>query len=117
MNSVTSLASGSLSGWDFLIAGIIVLFVEYVIKAIFKDEKYKTVWKWSSVVLGVIVYVVLSFIQKQPWYTAAYHGAVVGLTAMGSYDIILKTMKSKGTAALTDTNKAIEEAINKKEAK
>lgn len=101
-----------LSGWDFLIAGLIVLFVEFVIKRIFKDgDKYKIVWKISPVVLGAIVYVVFSLIQKGEWYTAIIHGVVVGLTAMGSYDIILKTMKEAGTKSLNDTNNAVKEAV------
>ena len=112
MNSIITLAAERLSGWDFLIAGLIVLFVEYVIKYFFKDgDKYGFVWKLSPVVIGAIVYLILAFVQKGVWYTSLAHGLLVGLTSMGSYDIILKTIKESGKKGIEDTNKALEEAL------
>ena len=82
-----------LTGWDFLIIGLTVLFVEFVVKLIFKDEKYKLVWKLSPIVIDAIVYVVIALISKGTWYTALIHGIAAGLAAMGSYDVILKTLR------------------------
>ncbi len=100
-----------LTGWDFLIIGLTVLFVEFVVKLIFKDEKYKLVWKLSPIVIDAIVYVVIALISKGTWYTALIHGIAAGLAAMGSYDVILKTMKESGIKSLTDTNEAVKKAI------
>lgn len=112
MNAIISLAAERLTGWDFLVAGIIVLFTEYVIKNIFKDgEKFKFIWKLAPVVIGAVVYVVLAFAQKGVWYTALAHGLFVGLTAMGSYDILLKTMKESAIKSVEDANNKAKEAI------
>lgn len=105
-----------LSGWDFLVAGLIVVFVEFVIKNIFKDgDKFKVVWKLSPVVLGIAVYLILAITQKSEILTGLVHGLGVGLTSMGSYDLILKAMKESGTKSLSDTNNAVKEAIEGKE--
>ncbi len=104
-----------MSGWDFIIAFVIVLFDEYPIKTwIFKkDEKYKVLYKVVPIVLGVIGYLVYALITKSPWYMGLYHGAIVGLASMGCYDVILKTGKKKGLDGIKDMNKAIEEEIKK----
>lgn len=114
MNQIISLAAEKLSGWDFIVAGIIVIAVEYCIKPLFKSTSEKTqsiVSKLSPIVLGALVYLVLAFIQKGTWYTSLAHGLLVGLTSMGSYDVILKTMKESGLKSVTDTNEAVQKAI------
>lgn len=111
-----SLLAGQLSGWDFLIAGLIVLFVEYPIKTWICKSSEKLVWvyKWSPVVLGMIVYLVLALVQKTPVLTGIVHGLGVGFASMGSYDLILKTMKESGLKSIESTNEAVKEAIEKK---
>lgn len=114
MNSLTSFAAERLSGWDFLIAGIIVLIVEYAVKLIFKKASEKTwniVMKVSPPVLGMIGYLAIALVQKQSISTSVLHGLFVGLTAMGSYDVILKTMKETGSKSMTDANTAVEKAL------
>ena len=107
------LLSGQLSGWDFLIAGLIVMFVEFVVKLIFKQ---KAVTKIAPIVLGAVVYLVLGFINGGVWYSQIFHGLIVGLAAMGSYDLLLKTMKEGLTADAKDLNEKAKSAIiDKKE--
>lgn len=112
MNEIIGLAAEKLTGWDFLIAGLIVLFTEYVIKNVFKDgDKFKFIWKLAPVAIGAVIYVILAFIQKGVWYTSLAHGLLVGLTSMGSYDIILKTIKEAGVKSIQDANEALKKAI------
>lgn len=105
-----------LSGWDFLIAGLIVVFVEFVVKKIFKDgDKFYVVWKLTPIVLGVAAYIILAVTQKTEILTGLVHGLGVGLAAMGSYDLILKAMKEAGTKSIEETNEAVKKAIEGKE--
>jgi hypothetical protein len=110
------LLAGQLSGWDFLIAGFIVLFVEFPIKTWIckKSENLWWLYKWAPVVLGAITYVVMALIQGTPWLTGAVHGLGVGFAAMGEYDLILKTMKQQGLKSATDMNEAVKKAIEEK---
>ena len=111
MNELLTLTSDKLSGWDFLIAGIIVLAVEYIVKLAFKkaNENVQTIAaKVAPVILGAVIYLVISLVEKSTVTTALLHGIFVGLTAMGSYDIILKTIKENG---LSEANTKIEEAL------
>jgi len=113
-----ALSAETLTGWDFLVAGLIVLFTEFVIKPLFKNTSEKTqniVMKVAPVLLGGIVYLVLALVSKSAtWHAGLIHGAAVGLAAMGSYDLILKTIKEAGMKGLKDTNEALKEAITKK---
>lgn len=114
MNQIISIAAEKLSGWDFIVAGLIVLAVEYCIKPLFRSTSEKTqniVNKLSPIVLGAVIYLLLAVIQKGTWYTSLAHGLLVGLTSMGSYDVILKTMKDSGLKSVTDTNDAVKKAI------
>lgn len=117
MEQIFTLAAEKLSGWDFIIAGIIVCTVEYCIKPFFKNVSEKTwniVVKLAPIVLGAVFYLVLALIQKGVWYTSLAHGLLVGLASMGNYDAILKTMKSCGKKSITDTNEAVKKAIEEK---
>lgn len=108
-----TLSAERLTGWDYLVAGLIVLFIEFIIKKIFSDKKYEPVWKFGCIILGAVFYLILSIIQKGVWYTSMIHGIFVGLTAMGSYDAILAAMLNSGKKSIEDANKAVEEAIKK----
>jgi len=104
----------TLTGWDFLIAGLIVFFIEYPIKTWICKGSEKLAWLYNKVlpvVLGVGVYIVMALIQGTPWLNGALHGGVVGLASMGSYDLILKTMKEQGNKSAKETNEAVKKAI------
>lgn len=108
------LCSERLTGWDFLIAGLIVLFVEYVVKLVVSkssEKIQKIVFKVSPVAIGLVLYILFAVFQKTDITTSALHGLFVGLTAMGSYDIILKTIKEAGVKGLEDVNQKVKEAI------
>lgn len=114
---ITSLTSGQLTGWDFLIAGIIVCITEWLFKPLLKkvpEKTYDMIIRIIPIVLCLVFYVVLFFIQKNgAWYTSALHGIVVGLTSMGSYEVILETVKKAGLKGITDVNNAIKDALEK----
>lgn len=111
-----NILTGQLSGWDFLIAGLIVLFVEFPVKTwICKgSEKLAWLYKGLPVVIGVAGYLILALVQGTPWLNGALHGLGVGLAAMGSYDLILKTMKEQGVKSAAETNEALKKAIEGK---
>ena len=115
MDELIKLAVSKMSGWDFIIAFLIVLFDEYPIKTwIFKGaEKFKALYKYIPIPIGAIVYLVIAFITKEPWYVGVLHGAVVGFAAMGCYDAILKRGKKELTTDVNNLNKAIEEEMKK----
>lgn len=117
MENIVTLFAEKLTGWDFLFAGIIVLIVEYGVKLIFKNADEKTwniVVKVAPIVLGVILYIVIALIQKNNVLNSILHGLFVGLTAMGSYDLILKTVKESGVKSVSDVNTSIKDALENK---
>jgi len=114
MDQILSLAAERLSGWDFMIAGIIVLAVEYCIKPLFRktDEKIQgIICRLSPIALGALAYLVIALVQKSAWHVGLVHGLLVGLTSMGSYDVILKAMKESGQKSASDANDAVKKAI------
>jgi len=117
MNSLLGLAAERLTGWDFLIAGAIVALVEWGIKPLLKkvpEKTYDMLIRIIPVVLGALVYVALFFIQKTgTWYASLLHGLMVGLTSMGSYQVILEAIKTSGAKGITDINEAVKEAVEK----
>lgn len=117
MNSILTLAAERLSGWDFLIAGAIVCIVEWVVKPILKkvpEKTYDMLVRIIPVILGALVYVALFFIQKTgTWYASLLHGLLVGLTSMGSYEVILEAVKTSGSKGIEDINNAVKEAVEK----
>jgi len=117
MNNLLQTASNyfvsALSGWDWLVAGVIVLIVEYAIKRIFKADNFKWLWKVSPILLGVVGYLIYSLVTKNVWYQGILRGFEVGLIAIGYYDVILKTVKESGKQGLENTNTAIKDAVTK----
>jgi len=117
MNSLLGIAAERLTGWDFLIAGAIVALVEWLIKPLLKkvpEKTYDMLIRIIPVVLGALVYVALFFIQKTgTWYASLLHGLMVGLTSMGSYQVILEAIKTSGAKGITDINEAVKEAVEK----
>lgn len=103
-----------LSGWDFLVCGLIVAFTEYVIKLVLKDEKYKNVWRLAPIVLGLAVYVVTCIIQKGDIASSIIHGLSVGLASAGSYSSILKAFTSSSVKGIEGINEAVKEAVEDK---
>ena len=115
MDELIKLAVSKMSGWDFIIAFLIVLFDEYPIKTwIFKGaEKFKKLYKFAPIVIGAIVYLIIALVTKEQWYFGLLHGAIVGFASMGCYDAILKRGKSEVTSDVENLNKAIEEEMKK----
>ena len=115
MDEFFRLAVSKMSGWDFIIAFLIVLFDEYPIKTwIFKGaKKFKNLYKYAPIVIGAIVYLVIALITKEPIGTGLFHGATVGFAAMGYYDAILKRGKEEVGTDVKELNKAIEEEMKK----
>lgn len=107
------------TGLDALIAGLIVLFDEFIIKRLIfkKSEKYALVYRYAPIVLGVITYIVMALIQKAPVWNNVMLGFAVGLGAMGSYDAILKLLTEKGVEGIKAIIDAILELLKKKESK
>lgn len=107
------------TGWDALIAGLIVLFDEFIIKRLIfkKSEKYALVYRYAPIALGVITYIVIALIQKVPVWDNVVLGFTVGLGAMGSYDAILKVLTEKGAEGIKAIIDAILNLLRKKESK
>ncbi len=114
---IISLAAEQLTGWDFLVAGIVVCITEWGFKPIMKkvpDKIYDMIIRLIPVVLGLIAYMLLFLIQKTgAGYTSALHGIVVGLTSMGSYEVILEAVKKSGSKGISDVNEAVKDAVEK----
>ena len=115
MNGIVGLAVEVLTGYDFLVAAGICLFVEYIIKGlIFRGKECpQPVMKLSPVILGAVIYVALAFIQKADWVTGLTHGLCVGLASMGFYSVILQSIKQAGRKSLDDMNEAVKEAMKR----
>lgn len=114
---IMSVAAEQLTGWDFLVAGLIVCITEWGFKPAMKnvpERIYDMVVRLIPVVLGLVAYILLCLVQKTgAWYTSALHGAVVGLTSMGSYEVILEAVKNSGKKSLSDVNEAVKDAVEK----
>lgn len=106
---------GRLTTMDFFAAFIIVALDEYVIKkTILKsNEKYKAVYTFAPLALGLVIYVVYFLSHGMVWYNGVLQGLMVGLTAMGSYDVILRIGKGKVDKGMDEIGKAIEEEVKK----
>ncbi len=104
---------GNLPGWDFFVAFCIVAFDEWIIKKLIckGNEKYKAVYTYAPLVLGVAVYVVLALIGHTDILNSILHGLLVGFTAMGSYDVILRVGTQNAVKGIEDTGEAIKEAV------
>ena len=106
---------GKLTTIDFFVAFVIVAVDEYIIKkAILKgNEKYKVIYTFAPIVLGLITYLVCFLVKGQVWYMGLLQGLMVGLTAMGSYDVILRIGKNNVDKTIVDIGKAVEEEVKK----
>ena len=106
---------GKLTTIDFFVAFVIVAVDEYIIKkAILKgNEKYKTIYTFAPLALGLIGYLVYFLVSGQVWYMGLLQGLMVGLTSMGSYDVILRIGKSNVDKGMTEIGKAVEEEVKK----
>ena len=106
---------GRLTTMDFFAAFIIVALDEYVIKkTILKgNEKYKAVYTFAPLALGLVIYLVYFLSHGQVWYMGVLQGLMVGLTAMGSYDVILRIGRGKMDKGINEIGKAIEEEVKK----
>ena len=117
MQSILTLAAERLTGWDFLIAGSIVALVEWGIKPLLKkvpEKAYDMLVRTIPVVLGALVYIALFLIQKTgTWYGSLLHGLMVGLTSMGSYQVILEAVRTSGTKGIENLNEAVKEDVEK----
>lgn len=116
MDMILGLSAEKLTGWDGIIIAAIIALMEWVIKPLFKnaDEKtWKIVCKVAPVVLGALVYLVIALIQKGNILNSVLHGLFVGLSAMGSYDAVVRTIKEKGITAAKDINDAVIDAVKK----
>lgn len=104
-----------LTAWDFFIAFLIVAFDEYIIKKLILrgNEKYKAIYTYAPILLGVIVYLAMAFFAKGDILNGCIHGLLVGLTAMGSYDVILRIGKEKGIASAEAIGESIKEEVEK----
>ena len=104
---------GNLTGWDFFVAFCIVAFDEYIIKKFIckGNVKYKAIYTYAPLVLGVAAYIVMALIGHTEILSAIMHGLLVGFTAMGSYDVILRVGKENAVKGIEDTGKAIKEAV------
>ena len=98
VNSVVKLAGVEITGWDGLIAIIIVVFVEFVVKTIctkcsISDNAWSVVVRLTPIGLSIVAYFVIALIQKSSIPTALIHGLGIGLTASGSYSSLVKLAK------------------------
>lgn len=110
---------GNLTGWDFFVAFCIVAFDEYIIKKLIckGNEKYKAIYTYAPLVLGVAAYIVMALIGHTEILSAILHGLLVGFTAMGSYDVILRVGRENVVKGIEDTGEAIKEAVEDVEKK
>lgn len=108
---------------DGLIVGLIVAFVEFVIKMLIckSDPKYKAIYTYTPIVLAAVVYLVIALIQKTPWLTGLGRGVLIGLGTMGSYDAIIliikkvwQLIKTKGLASVKEIGDEIAKTVEKK---
>ena len=67
---------GNLTGWDFFVAFCIVAFDEYIIKKLIckGNEKYKAIYTYAPLVLGVAAYIVMALIGHTEILNAILHG-------------------------------------------
>lgn len=107
---------GNLTGWDFFVAFCIVAFDEYIIKKLIckSNEKYKWVYTYAPIVLGVATYIVMALIGKTDVLAGLLHGLLVGFTAMGSYDVILRVGRENALKGIEEIGEAIKEAVEDK---
>jgi Kef-type K+ transport system membrane component KefB len=110
---------GSLTGWDFFVAFCIVAFDEYIIKKLIckSNEKYKAIYTYAPIVLGLGAYIVMALIGHTEILPAILHGLLVGFTAMGSYDVILRVGRENALKGIEETGEAIKEAVEDGEKK
>lgn len=104
------------SFWDLVILIGAVVIVEWPIKTWIckKDEKYKLIYTYAPVVLCVVAYVVLSFINKTPILSNLLQGVGVGFAAMGSYDAILSKIKTGGAKGIKELTDGVKEVVEGK---
>jgi hypothetical protein len=104
---------GNLTGWDFFIAFCIVAFDEYIIKKLIckGNEKYKAIYTYAPLVLGLATYLVMALIGHTDILSAILHGILVGFTAMGSYDVILRVGRDNALKGIEQTGEAVKEAV------
>lgn len=101
---------------DAVIAVLIVLFDEFIIKRLIfkKSEKFALLYRYAPIALGVITYIVMALVKKTPVWDGAALGFAVGLGAMGSYDAILKLLTEKGIEGIKAIIEAVLELLSKK---
>ena len=72
----------------------VVAIVELVKKFIFKDDpKYKLVYTVAPIVLCALAYLVIALINKTDVWAGIVAGGTLGLTCMGSFDLIANVLK------------------------
>lgn len=113
--SLGRLFAEQLTVTDFFVAFVIVAIDEYIIKkAVLKgNEKYKAVYTFAPLALGVLGYLIYGIATGAVWYTCLLHGAIVGLTSMGSYDVILRVGKGKVGSSVKEIGEAVKEEVEK----
>lgn len=91
-----------------------VAIVQFVKKVICKeDPKYKPLYVFGPIVLCAVAFLILALIQKTDIWTALLSGASLGLTCMGSFDLLVAILEGWKDKTPTELVKEVSEVINK----
>lgn len=67
-----------------------VAIVQFVKKVLCKDDpKFKPLYIFAPIVLCAVAFVLVALIQKTDVWSALLAGATLGITCMGSYDVLV----------------------------
>ena len=91
-----------------------VVVTEIIKKYVFKDDKkYILAYTAIPVVLCGLAFLVIALIQKTDVWEAVMAGGSLGLSVMGSYDILVAIIKTWKNKTPTELVKEVSEVINK----
>ena len=86
--------------------------VELIKKLVFKDDpKYKLLYTVAPIVLCAIAYFIIALIQKTDIWAGIVAGGTLGLTCMGSFDLIANILKQWWNKTPNEIVKEVGEVI------
>ena len=91
-----------------------VAIVQFVKKVLCKeDPKYKPLYVFGPIVLCSVAFLVMALIQKTDVWSALLAGASLGLTCMGSFDLLVGILEGWKDKTPTQLVEEVEKVIKK----
>ena len=91
-----------------------VAIIQFVKKVLCKeDPKYKPLYVFGPVVLCAVAFLIMALIQKTDVWSALLAGASLGLTCMGSFDLLVGILEGWKDKTPTQLVEEVEKVINK----